>query len=193
MVISLCAYCAGLVINDLADYDEDLRDRPSRPLPSGGVSRRTAYGLAYLFIALALIAATVVSIPVLIATAILLALILLYNLLAKRSKIFGPWVMGLCRGASVQVGVAAIAPWHVNGGLAAAIAITVYIVGVSQIARNETSDPRLPHLVGTLIRGLLVVQAVMCIYAGGIGWIPAFLLLALWPISRLVASRFYAS
>jgi 4-hydroxybenzoate polyprenyltransferase len=30
----LLLYAAGLVLNDLFDYAEDLRDRPDRPLPS---------------------------------------------------------------------------------------------------------------------------------------------------------------
>jgi 4-hydroxybenzoate polyprenyltransferase len=199
MIISLAAYCAGLVINDLADYKEDLRDRPSRPLPSGAVSRRTALILAIVFIAIAIGTAACVSLPVFITTLCLLALILLYNLLAKRSGFFGPWVMGLCRGASVQVGVSSVMPWpwHHNDGFVLVLVITLYVVQVSRIARNETSDPSLPPFVGFLIRVLLYLQAIACISAGGVfcgtGWICALLLLALWPVSRLVASRFYAS
>src|SRR3954451_19539920 len=40
---SLCFYSAGLLMNDLADEDEDRRDRPNRPLPSGGASRRSVF------------------------------------------------------------------------------------------------------------------------------------------------------
>src|SRR6266567_8976267 len=35
---SLCFYCHGLLLNDLADLAEDRRDRPNRPLPSGAAS-----------------------------------------------------------------------------------------------------------------------------------------------------------
>jgi 4-hydroxybenzoate polyprenyltransferase len=175
MVISLCAYCAGLVINDLADYVEDLRERPARPLPSGAVSRRTALILA------------------IVATVFLLALILLYNLFAKRIPKFGPAVMGLCRGASVNLGISAVMPVHTTNQMLPVIVITAYICVLSAAARNETSNPRIPPLIGKLIRGLLFIQAGFCAYAGGIGWAAALLLLALWPVSRLVASRFYAS
>ena len=64
IVVSLASYCAGLVINDLADFSEDLRDRPGRPLPSGVVSRRAAVALALsLFVVIAIAAAAIVSRP----------------------------------------------------------------------------------------------------------------------------------
>ena len=193
MVISLCAYCAGLVINDLADYVEDLRERPARPLPSGAVSRRTALILAIVFVAVAVSTAACVSRPVFFATVFLLALILLYNLFAKRIPKFGPAVMGLCRGASVNLGISAVMPVHTTNQMLPVIVITAYICVLSAAARNETSNPRIPPLIGKLIRGLLFIQAGFCAYAGGIGWAAALLLLARWPVSRLVASRFYAS
>jgi len=193
MVISLAAYCAGLVINDLADYKEDLRERPDRPLPSGGVSRRTALFLAVVFIAIAIGTAATVSLAVFISTIFLLALILFYNLLAKRIPILGPVVMGVCRGASVQLGIHAVMSNPTNYQILPAVVIAGYICGLSGVARNETSNPRIPALIGKLISGLLFIQAGFCAYAGGAGWVAALLLLALWPVSRLVATRFYAS
>jgi 4-hydroxybenzoate polyprenyltransferase len=192
LVVSLSAYCAGLVINDLADFAEDLRERPGRPLPSGGVSRPMAIGLAILFIGIALIAAAFVNSALLILTGMLLAEILWYNLLAKKNAIIAPIAMGLCRGLSVLVGAAAIGvPPPV--ALAAAGVVTAYIAGVTALARTETRNPRIPPLIGTLIRALLFIQAAFCLLAGGSGWMAALLLLALWPVSRLVASHFYAS
>ena len=34
VVASSLLYSAGMVLNDVFDYDEDCRDRPMRPLPS---------------------------------------------------------------------------------------------------------------------------------------------------------------
>ncbi len=76
---------------------------------------------------------------------------------------------------------------------APAAAVTLYIAAVTALARTETRNPRIPPLIGSLIRGLLFIQAGFCLVAGGSGWIAALLLLALWPVSRLVASHFYAS
>jgi 4-hydroxybenzoate polyprenyltransferase len=199
VVISIASYCAGLIINDLADFSEDLRDRPTRPLPSGQVSRRTALALALIFIFVALVAAASVSLPVLTLTALLLAEILWYNLLAKKNALFAPIAMGLCRGISVLIGAAALFPLHNSYfiihtfPLLPAAVITFYIAGITILARTETRNPRIPPLIGSLIRGLLFIQAGFCLLAGGSGWIAALLLLALWPVSRLVASHFYAS
>jgi 4-hydroxybenzoate polyprenyltransferase len=202
VVVSLSAYCAGLVINDLADFSEDLRDRPARPLPSGAVARKTALNIAIFLIALALVAAASVSKLLVILAALLIAEILWYNLLAKRNAFLGPIAMGLCRGLSVLVG--AIASASLTGAtamphfppliaFAAASVIALYIAGVTDLARKETSNPRIPPLIGLLIRCLLFIQAAFCVVAGGQGWIAAILLLALWPLSRLVSSYFYAS
>uniref|UniRef100_UPI00215636E7 UbiA family prenyltransferase n=1 Tax=Streptomyces sp. SM12 TaxID=1071602 RepID=UPI00215636E7 len=35
---SVCLYWAGMALNDWADREEDARDRPGRPIPSGRVS-----------------------------------------------------------------------------------------------------------------------------------------------------------
>jgi 4-hydroxybenzoate polyprenyltransferase len=214
VIISLASYCVGLVINDLADLSEDLRDRPTRPLPSGAVSRTAAITIAATFALIALAAAATVSIVLVALTALLLAEILWYNLLAKKSALLGPLAMGLCRGISVMLGVVAILiPMKhattptANGGvvidmvfgvpsplaISAAVFITLYIAAVTALARKEVANPKIPPLIGALIRALLFIQAAFCLAAGGSGWIAAILLLALWPLSRLVASHFYAS
>ena len=198
IIVSLACYCFGLIVNDLADFKEDLRDRPARPLPSGAVSRRTAIALGLFFIAAALAAAAYVSSALLILAVLLLAEILWYNLFAKKSALTGPIAMGLCRGLSVLVGAIAISPLHpsyfiLHTSLLAASVIALYIAGVTALARTETRNPRIPPLIGSLIRGLLFLQAGFCLLAGGSGWVATLLLLALWPASRLVASRFYAS
>ena len=100
--------------------------------------------------------------------------------------------MGLCRGISVMVGAAALAP-PPPLAIAAAITIALYIAAVTALARRETSNPRIPPLIGSLIRALLFIQAAFSAAAGGSGWIAAILLLALWPLSRRLSSQFYAS
>ena len=43
---SACLYCAGMVWNDVFDIEQDARERPFRPLPSGQIAPRTATMLA---------------------------------------------------------------------------------------------------------------------------------------------------
>src|SRR5947208_14106844 len=42
LLASSCLYCAGMVWNDYFDLEQDKRERPFRPLPSGRVSLRAA-------------------------------------------------------------------------------------------------------------------------------------------------------
>src|SRR5262245_66140197 len=48
---SACLYCAGMVWNDVFDFDQDKRERPFRPLPSGRVSRGAAVRLGGVLLA----------------------------------------------------------------------------------------------------------------------------------------------
>jgi 4-hydroxybenzoate polyprenyltransferase len=158
-----------------------------------------AIALAIFFVVVALGAAACINHYLLMLTALLLAEIFWYNLLAKKNAVIAPIAMGVCRGLSVLIGAAAIGPLWVSSSFlhtpcfAAGTVITLYIAGVTALARTETRNPRIPPLIGALIRGLLFLQAGFCLLAGGAGWVAALLLLALWPVSRLVASHFYAS
>ena len=210
IVASLSCYCIGLTLNDLIDQEEDRRDRPTRPIPSGAVSAKEAGNLILALLVIALGASLLLGRSANV-TVLLLLLILAYTVAKKEMPRLAPFLMGSCRGASVLVGVRAMGPTHISslmiqpffpahrfppvnmGPLYAAAFITAYIAAVTVLARTETRDPRIPPLIGLLIRGLLFIQAGFCFLAGGLGWIASLLLLALWPLSRLVAKRFYAS
>src|SRR4051794_15800867 len=43
---SACLYCSGMAWNDFFDVEQDMRERPYRPLPSGQVTPGTAWKLA---------------------------------------------------------------------------------------------------------------------------------------------------
>src|SRR4029077_17261174 len=53
---SSCLYLAGIVFNDVFDRQDDLLERPKRPLPSGRVSLRGAvvFGTCLIAVGLAL-------------------------------------------------------------------------------------------------------------------------------------------
>ncbi len=51
----------------------------------------------------------------------------------------------------------------------------------------------LPPAIGQFIRLLLPLQAAFCVHTGLFGLIGAGLILAVWPLSRFAARRFYAS
>jgi UbiA prenyltransferase family len=72
-----------------------------------------------------------------------------------------------------------------------ALILLLAVLSVGLATRSAFRGAALPPVIGAMIRGLLPLQAAYCVYAGSA--VAAVLLLALWPLSRLVAARFYAS
>ena len=107
VLASLCIYAAGLAMNDLADFAEDLRERPKRPLPSGAISRSAAWivvaNLILLGLGLCFLAGPA---AVLMGFGTVLGVVL-YNFLTKRIPVIGAVNMGVCRGLSLLLGAAA--------------------------------------------------------------------------------------
>ena len=46
LIASSCLYTAGMVLNDVFDREQDRRERPQRPIPSGRVAVSTAVWLS---------------------------------------------------------------------------------------------------------------------------------------------------
>ena len=107
VLASLCIYAAGLAMNDLADFAEDLRERPKRPLPSGAISRSAAWivvaNLILLGLGLCFLAGPA---AVLMGFGTVLGVVL-YNFLTKKIPVIGALNMGVCRGLSLLLGAAA--------------------------------------------------------------------------------------
>lgn len=168
MAASGALYLAGMVWNDFFDLEEDRRERPFRPLPSGRIRRSTAAGLGMLLLAVGLSLAALASWadgsehqrPLLLA-GILAVTILAYDAVAKRFWL-GPIVMGLCRCLNVLFGLSLIENlgplgWHLPA------VIGLYIVGVTWFAKTEAQTSSQPALLGAalvmaaaIVLGLLV-------------------------------------
>jgi 4-hydroxybenzoate polyprenyltransferase len=197
--VSLLLYAAGMIWNDVADYREDLQDRPQRPLPSGRIGRGSAV-VAGGVMAVAAVALAAASGAWSFAVAVVLfGLIVTYDFGRNGDVVWRRWVgffnMGACRGVSLLLGAAAALPpaeWSAVV-IAAAVGIGLYIVFVSAVAVDEVKQSFLSQHVGLLIRFLIVIQAGLCMFAGGGGvWIAA-VVLAGWPLAGWLGRRFYAS
>lgn len=144
---SMLLYAAGTTLNDYFDAEEDARERPERPIPSGAVPRRRAlaFGLA-LLVGGVLIALAVAGPVAGAVAAAIAALVVLYDGVFKGSAV-GFLFMGGSRGLNVLLGTTvAVAPTAlVDSGwaLSVPIVITLYIAGVTYMAESETgeSDP----------------------------------------------------
>lgn len=173
LVSSGSLYLSGMAWNDFFDVEEDRRERPGRPIPSGRISRRAAgIGatlLMLLGVSLAVLAGQLLTRQEPTASAwgppltalLLCGAILLYDSVLKHTPL-GPLAMGGCRFLNVLLGasIAGPAAWPLGPYLA--LVVGLYIVGVTWFARSEaaTSDPK--ALTGaslTMLASLLLAVA----------------------------------
>jgi 4-hydroxybenzoate polyprenyltransferase len=166
VISSVCLYLAGMVLNDVWDYQEDSRDRPMRPLPSGQISLSIARQVGLTLLTLGILsgwAATFVSGHIwsgITATA-LAAVVVAYDIGMKRTAI-GPLVMGSCRWLNVLLGMTSVeGPWPM-WQLVLAAGLGIYVTGITIFANGEaTISAR-----GRLIAGVVVMLAGVAIIWG---------------------------
>jgi hypothetical protein len=158
---SALMYLAGMALNDLADREEDARERPERPIPSGAISTRTA----------ALVGGTLLVAGIGAARGAgaqwtapaLAALVVAYDFKLKHSATLGPIAMGACRSLSLLMGVEAAGAFDgASRGSEAAVLLGTYVAGLTLIARSETGVARSAELRGgaALAAAALLVAAV---------------------------------
>ncbi len=78
-----------MVFNDIQDVQVDRVNSPDRPIPSGKVTIRQAYGLSIVFSVLALISSLVLGILTFLTALVALALMAYYNTRGKRTGLLG--------------------------------------------------------------------------------------------------------
>jgi 4-hydroxybenzoate polyprenyltransferase len=162
LAASTCLYCSGIVWNDFFDVEQDQRERPGRPLPSGRVSRRAAAAFATGLCLVGLACAALAGAALL--AGLLVLAILLYDAWLKRTWV-GPLAMGSCRFLNVLLGLAllegsrdpGLLRWHL------ALVVGLYIVGVTWFARTEaraSSRAALAQAVVVMLAAWLLALAV---------------------------------
>jgi UbiA prenyltransferase family len=169
LLSSVSLYSAGMVLNDYFDFEQDLRERPFRPLPSGRVTQRTAavLGLSLLAagVAFAALADSVSGADrwrALIVAGLLVGAILLYDGVLKRTGL-GPIAMGSCRFLNILLGLTATGQAIPTWGWLLALAIGTYIAGVTWFARTEahtSNQNALMLAAAVMLIGLLLALAV---------------------------------
>jgi len=157
LLSSSCLYTAGMVLNDVFDIEQDRRERPNRPLPSGRIDSKTAALLGWSLLAAGVIFGWCAGLlagrllPGIIAT-ILAAFVVLYDRFLKRTP-WGPVGMGICRGLNVILGMSAsVRPLGIVHQYIAQC-LGCYVVGVTWFARREASSSRR----GDLICGFVII------------------------------------
>ncbi|HET6357108.1 SCO3242 family prenyltransferase [Streptomyces sp.] len=136
---SLCLYEAGMALNDWADQDEDARERPDRPLPSGRIHPATALGTAAGLTGAGLALAARAGRPATAVAGALAATVWAYDLKLKHTRA-GAAAMGAARGLDLLLGavVAGGTPLRPAVALSSA-ALAAHTYAVTRVARDETT------------------------------------------------------
>ena len=131
-------YLGGMYLNDAFDVGFDRRYRRERPIPSGAIQERTVWILGVLQLMIGMIFFSAMSQVPWSLSLLLTATIIVYNALHKTVS-FSPILMSLCRfvlflsAASIGVkGITGLALWS-------ALALAGYIIGLSYVAKRESS------------------------------------------------------
>jgi 4-hydroxybenzoate polyprenyltransferase len=160
---SVGLYTSGMVWNDFFDVEQDRRERPDRPIPSGKVSRQAAGLLAAALmtagVLFAMLAAWVLGSRVVLSVALaIVGGVLLYDAWLKRTWA-GPVAMGGCRLGNVLLGVAGAGGALDAQAVHLAIIVGVYVAGITWFARTEARESRQAELLGAagvMLAGLLL-------------------------------------
>lgn len=137
LLATACLYAGGIVLNDFFDRHLDRVERPERPIPSGRVGAPAAAALGAILLAAGWIAASHHATRAAGGVALAIAgAVVLYDAWGKRSRVFGPINMGLCRALNLLLGVAAVPAALPQAWPLAGIPLT-YIAAVTTLSRGE--------------------------------------------------------
>lgn len=179
-------YIGGMFLNDACDVAFDRQHRKERPIPSGTISSRAVWILAAVWLGLGATVLLLLDSSLVYVTAALVACILVYNLVHKQTGL-APIIMGACRFMLYIVAGAAAAHAMPKPLFSSALAMALYVVGLSYVARTESKTERVnpyavplllvPILVAALVGGIAVQSSILWVCF--LGWV----LFALHPLT----------
>jgi 4-hydroxybenzoate polyprenyltransferase len=179
-------YIGGMFLNDACDEAFDRQHRGERPIPSGTISSRTVWMLSYVALGLGALVLILTGRALILPALGLMACIIFYDVIHKQTA-YAPLVMAGCRFLLYLVAGAAAGSAGASPVLWAATAMALYIVGLSYVARREST--------GTRINGwplpLLVMPVLIAVIQGGHGTsaVVLWLLLLGWVLFALSPLR----
>lgn len=134
VVSSSCLFSAGMALNDYFDADIDSKERPDRPIPSGRISRPTAFVAGLILMGTGIVFAAAAGWRSFFISVLLAAAIFLYDGVLKPYDIAGPLGMAFCRYLNLLMGLS-ILPF--DGWIYIPLMTGVYIFGVTTLSRVE--------------------------------------------------------
>ena len=172
-------YTAGMFLNDAFDADFDKQRRPERPIPSGKIEAETVWRTGFGLLGAGFILLLPLGWMAIAATICLICTILLYDFTHKFLTA-SPWLMGACRFwvyvIAGTTGMSRLSGFPVYCG----VALALYIVGLSYVARRESFNGPVPHWPVLFLAAPILFALAMNsgTYRQHVYWVMA--ILALW-------------
>lgn len=160
LAASSCLYGGGVALNDWFDAETDRIERPSRPIPSGRIEKRSVL----IFVIFALTAGILLCCAVSVTTGLigtfLVLCILAYDGLFKNVLVLGPVTMGLCRALNWDLGLSRGSP--PLSPLFFMLAVFLFVLMIMEFSKYETAGaiPRFCWIRSGLLFALFVLVLV---------------------------------
>lgn len=138
---SIFLYLSGIVFNDYFDLDVDRKERPTRPLPAGLVSKKMSLLIAISLMVIGNIITFSINFLSFLISMILSVIILLYDYRIKFTNL-GPIIMGTARALNVTLG-ASIVFYNINQSIdlikitIAVSSIFFYVISIMMLSKYE--------------------------------------------------------
>lgn len=172
-------YVAGMYLNDAFDRQWDAQHRPERPIPAGEVRAEVVFAAGFAMLAVGVFVLAGAD-GRLFRPAVALALLIVVYDINHKDNPAAPALMALCRVGLYMLGALAANPTPGPRLYIGSALLFAYLITLTVLARRETSDPRLPQLVGLLIAGICLLDAAILAALGRWTWagaaVTAFLL-----------------
>lgn len=137
-------YVAGMYLNDAFDAEFDRQHRRTRPIPSGAIPEESVWQIGWLLLVSGMVVVATLGPGPAVVGGLLAGAILIYDATHKALAV-SPLLMALCRFLlyllAASTGVRGISGPAIWGG----VALAGWIVGLSYVAKRESTTGRLPR------------------------------------------------
>ena len=176
-------YVAGMIFNDVFDYEWDCQNRPERPLPSGLISRSKAKWIGIIILLLGL-ALSAFSAGRFFKLTFLLTIFILWYDVAHKGNPLAPMVMGACRALLPMIGfiVATIDGIYAQPNIVYvyAVVLGIYTYALTWVAKYELTPTKNSYWIERL---LFLIPLPLIVYYNYTYWsLGALIFYVLWII-----------
>lgn len=153
-------YIGGMFLNDACDAEFDRQHRRERPIPSGAISLNEVWAWGTGWLALGLLCLAFAGKTTFVLGVLLVIAILVYDVIHKAVS-FSPVFMALCRVLLYLVAASTSAAGVTGLALWSALVLGGYIIGLSYLAKRESTGFTVRVWPLTLLAAPLLLAALI--------------------------------